>query len=314
MTAATTLLYSDHCLIASKLVPVVRSRRRVGYDRPCMLFSLSVFLRIAMRTDQDGRSFQREFFAVRPDLWAVSLLFDHLPGICFFAKDHESRFVKMNAANLELYGLQEESNLLGKTDRDFHPPELAEAYLAEDRRVMESKTATFEQTWLVPYIDGRLQWFVCSKTPIPDSSGKVIGIAGVMYQIATPQEEASRFMRIAPAVRHLEEHFDRPTPLSEIAKLCGLSLTQFNRLFRSQLQMSPSEFRTALRVQRAQSLLRHTKIPIATVAIDCGFCDHSHLTKHFKKVIGLTPSDYRATMTSTEATPSIGTTGADLQS
>lgn len=248
-----------------------------------------------------GRPFQREFFSKHPELWTLSMLFEHLPSVCFFAKDSESRFVRMNSANLELYGLQDESDLLGRTDRDFHPPELAEAYLAEDRRVMSSGTATVEQSWLVPYLDGRLQWFVCSKSPIPDSSGGVIGIAGVMYPITTPQEEESRFKRIAPAVRYLEEHFEESTSLSEVAKLCGLSLTQFNRLFRSQLRMSPTEFRTALRVQRARSLLRFTKTPIADIAVSCGFCDHSHMTKHFKKAIGLTPSDYRATVYGSKA-------------
>jgi len=240
-----------------------------------------------------GNKFQFGFFNSRPELWQASQLFEHLPNVCFFAKDINSRFVRMNAMNLEIYGLTDESSLLGKTDRDLHPPALAEAYIAEDQRVMESKCAISDQIWLVPYIDGRLQWFVCSKIPLTDSSGIVAGIAGVMYPIETPEEEVSRFKRVAPAVKYLDKHFVQATPLSDIAKRCGLSLTQFNRLFQELLQLSPSQYRTALRIQRARLLLRTTKASIISVAIDSGFFDHSHLNKHFRRSTGMTPTQYR---------------------
>lgn len=241
----------------------------------------------------EGKAFQQSFFSRNPELLAVFSLFDYLPNVYFFAKDRESRFVRMNAANLELYATQDESQLLGKTDRDFHPPMLAEAFVAEDHRAMMSTTTIVDKVWLVPYLDGRLQWFVCSKTPLLDAHREVIGIAGAMYPISTPEEELSRFKRVAPAVRHLDMHFEEPTPLGKIAEKYNLSLTQFNRLFRELLRISPSEYRTTLRVHRARKLLRYSKEGIASIAIDCGFSDHSHLTKHFKKATGLTPSAYR---------------------
>lgn len=250
---------------------------------------------VSHQDSKSGLAFQADFFQNRCSLWQVSQLFDRLPNVCFFAKDNESRFVRMNALNLELYGLDDESLILGKTDRDFHPPALAEAYIAEDQRVMESKSAISDQTWLVPYLDGRLQWFVSSKTPLVDSDGQIAGIAGAMFPIEAPSEEIARFKQLAPAVRYLDAHFAESTPLSKIAEMCGLSLTHFNRLFQSLLQMSPSHYRTALRVQRVRVLLRTSDESITNIAIDAGFCDQSHLTKQFRKATGMTPTLYRRT-------------------
>lgn len=239
--------------------------------------------------------FQADFFQEHRELWQVSQLFEHLLNVCFFVKDKDSRFVRMNAMNLELYGLTDESGVLGKTDRDFHPPALAEAYIAEDQRVIQSRSVIADQTWLVPYLDGRLQWFICSKTPLVDASGNPAGIAGVMFPVDTPEDEVSRFKNVAPAVKYLDAHFAEATPLAEVAKLCNLSLTHFNRLFQQLLQMSPSQYRTALRIQRARLLLRTSNELIINIAVDAGFCDQSHLTKQFRNATGMTPKEYRQT-------------------
>src|SRR5262245_11422214 len=98
----------------------------------------------------------------------MMVLFDSLPNVFFYMKDAESRFVHLNAANRAIYDVNEENSLLGKTDRDFHPPALAEAYIAEDQRVIASGKACMNQVWLVPYLHGPPQWFVSSKSPLLD--------------------------------------------------------------------------------------------------------------------------------------------------
>lgn len=231
-----------------------------------------------------GKAFQQRFFEQYPSLWPMMELFEHAPGLYFYAKDSDSRFVRMNRANLAVYGLTEEASLLGRSDRAFHPPSLAEGYIAEDQRVMEGGRPILNQSWLVPFLKGPMQWFVSSKIPLRDNRGKCVGIAGVMHPIATPKEQLARFQRLAPAVRHLEQRFREHVQLSELSQSCGLSATHIHRLFQRLLRMSPTEYLHALRLQEARRLLVTTEDSISSIAMTTGFFDQSHFTKRFRKV------------------------------
>jgi AraC-like DNA-binding protein len=239
-----------------------------------------------------GRAFQQQFFARFPSLKPLMELFEHAPGVYFYAKDVDSRFVRLNHANLAVYGVDDEETLLGRSDRDFHPPYLAEGYIAEDQRVMKGGPV-LNQTWLVPFLKGPMQWFVSSKIPLVDDRGDCIGICGVMHPIATPKEQLQRFQRVAPAIRYLEQNFREHLQLAQIADQCGLSSTHLHRLFQRLLRMSPNEYLLALRMQEARRLLTSTELPLSAVAADTGFFDQSHFTKRFRRMMGMTPTKFR---------------------
>src|SRR5687768_11280821 len=96
---------------------------------------------------RDPHHFQKEFFRRHPLAESVIALFDLLPQIYFYAKDRDSRFVKVNQPFLENHGLDHESQAIGRTDRDFHPPLMVEAYIEEDRRVMQARRSLPGQIW-----------------------------------------------------------------------------------------------------------------------------------------------------------------------
>lgn len=240
-----------------------------------------------------GKAFQRQFFERYASLQPLMDLFELAPGVFFYAKDRKSRFVRLNKANLSVYGVEDEESLLGRTDRDFHPPSLAEGYIAEDQRVMEGGKPVVNQTWLVPFLNGSMQWFVSSKLPLSGPDGDCIGICGVMHEIATPKEQLDRFQKLAPAVRYLEQRFREHVQFSELADFCGLSSTHVHRLFRRLLRMSPTEYLLALRLQEARRLLVTTDHPLSVIAMDTGFFDQSHFTKRFRKMTGMTPTQFR---------------------
>jgi AraC-like DNA-binding protein len=246
-----------------------------------------------MRIDSSGVALQKAFFRRYPNFRPLFDLFDCLPGAFFYAKDIKSRFVRLNRANQAIYGVESEEPLLGKTDLDFHPPVLANAYIAEDQRVLASKRACANQIWLVPYLHGPLQWFVSSKTPLFDERGATVGLAGVMYPIETPANEQSCFGRLEPAIKFIERRYFEDLNIAELAGRCGLSSTHFNRLFRRLLRTSPSEYVLAMRVQEARRLLAMTQKTVAEVAMATGFYDQSHFTKRFREATGMTPREYR---------------------
>jgi AraC-like DNA-binding protein len=80
--------------------------------------------------------------------------------------------------------------------------------------------------------------------------------------------------------------------LASIAAECGLSAFQLIRVFQRVLGVSPYAYLVQLRVNRARDLL-HQGVGVSEVAYACGFSDQSHLTRVFKKAIGVPPGVYR---------------------
>ena len=107
--------------------------------------------------------------------------------------------------------------------------------------------------------------------------------------------EPPRPDRVGPSVRrvldHIDENFADPLPLSDLAELAGLSLHRLVTVFRSQVGIPPHQYVCRIRVQHARRLLR-AGVPAASVALDSGFCDQSHLSRHFKRQCGVTPGHF----------------------
>ncbi len=225
---------------------------------------------------------------------ALVSLFDQVPGVIFYAKDRDSRFVAANAAMLAAKNLTDPSDFLGLTDRDFHPAPLAEAYLAEDFAVMESGEALPNQVWFVLDASGRPGWFNSSKVPLRNESGQVCGIAGIRYGIETSEEKQIQFQALAPVIQHLEENFAEKISMKQMAKLAGLSSTHFNRRFRKMIGMSPTRFLHSLRIEYARQLLARSDRPVGEISLETGYHDQSHFTRHFRKLAGMTPRMYRS--------------------
>ena len=242
-----------------------------------------------------GKDFRNAFFLRNPKAKSVIELFNFLPEVYFYAKDANHRYIGVNQATLtNIFGLETEEELLGRTDADFQPSALAQAYHAEDLRVMEGRTAIPNRVWLVPHVRGTPQWFVSSKTPLFSSDDEVVGIAGVMYPIKTPEEQKDYFQELSPVIKYIDTNFTSTISMSEMAEVAGLSATHFNQRFKSILQMSPSAYVLSRRVQLAQKLLVETDKSIGDVGAEAGFYDQSHFTKRFKRIVGLTPNAYRA--------------------
>jgi AraC-like DNA-binding protein len=83
------------------------------------------------------------------------------------------------------------------------------------------------------------------------------------------------------------------TSLAELAALCGRSRSYFVRAFKQSTGMPPHRWLLTQRLQRAKDLLRGTNIPIAEVALACGFSDQSHLTRAFSKAFRISPGAWR---------------------
>ena len=241
----------------------------------------------------DVEEFQHRFFSQNPGLKPLIDLLAHVPGGSVFVKDRESRYVSANVHTLNTYDLRDESELVGKRNRDFFPEVLAEAYEAEDRKVFGSGEGVLNQIWLVPHIRGTPRWFISSKAPLRDVAGDIIGLVGFGQRIATPEDQRVHFRELWKAIEFVENHFGEDISTDHLAEIAGISAPHFNRRFRQLLRISPMEYVLSRRMQEAQRLLSTTSMSVGEIALITGFYDQSHFTKRFRKVTGMTPLAFR---------------------
>ena len=91
---------------------------------------------------------------------------------------------------------------------------------------------------------------------------------------------------------YIHDHFDRDVSIRELAAVVGLSPYHFIRVFRGRTGLTPHAFLTQLRVKKARELLSTGESP-GQAAVRSGFFDQSHLTRHFKRITGVTPGHFR---------------------
>lgn len=98
---------------------------------------------------------------------------------------------------------------------------------------------------------------------------------------------------VQAALDYLNRHLDQNISLEQLACLTQLKPLRFLRVFQRQMGLPPHAYLVQLRVARAKALLSQG-VAIAQVASDTGFSDQSHLNRHFKRRVGITPKQYVA--------------------
>lgn len=95
------------------------------------------------------------------------------------------------------------------------------------------------------------------------------------------------------ALAFIDAHLDRDFELADLARAAGVSAYHFIRCFKASFGVSPYQFVMKKRLDRVVELVRSTKLPLADIALSCGFSDQSHMTRVLKKGTGLTPGALR---------------------
>ena len=94
-------------------------------------------------------------------------------------------------------------------------------------------------------------------------------------------------------VTYIEENLDRPITSENLTALTGTSAGHFFRTFKATFGLAPFAYIASRRIERAQELMVTTNLPLCQIALDCGLCDQSHLTRLFRRLVGTTPSGWR---------------------
>ncbi len=120
-------------------------------------------------------------------------LIDNIP-YAVYVKDKEGRKVISNPADVRNMGLSTEAEVLGKTDYDVYPKEIADNFFADDQEVIRNRRPVLNREEFLYDREGKKQWLLTSKIPLLDETGKLVGIVGMGADITDRKaiEEALR--------------------------------------------------------------------------------------------------------------------------
>ena len=98
---------------------------------------------------------------------------------------------------------------------------------------------------------------------------------------------------IVSVVNYIENNFKDTICLKFLANKTGLSVRHLNRIFKEHYNTSPINYLIRVRIKHSCLLLKKNSYKISDIAFECGFLDSNYFTRQFKKVMGISPKEYR---------------------
>jgi AraC-like DNA-binding protein/CheY-like chemotaxis protein len=129
-----------------------------------------------------------------------------------------------------------------------------------------------------------------TRAPLASQEGMRLGESHEMLREATTDKPQT----VLRAINYIRENLSGDVSLTRLAREANLSKFHFCRLFKKHIKLSPKEFVGYLRVQRAKELLIRDDLNVSMVSAEIGYNDVSNFIRQFKKITGITPSDYKS--------------------
>jgi len=121
----------------------------------------------------------------------------------------------------------------------------------------------------------------------------VFGILALIGEIEEYKHLKRRgFSTIKKGIEYLNKDKAQELSIDEVAELCFVTPAYFRRLFKEYAGISPAEYRTRRKIERAKTLMEHTDVSVEEVSALLGYSDPSYFCRVFKKTVGITPSQY----------------------
>lgn len=225
----------------------------------------------------------------------VFSLFDFLPELILFVKDRDGRFMALNQRACECCGVREEQEALGKTEHDFFPKTWADQSARDDAEVLSSGRPLVNRLEGAPHCEWSRRLVSTTKVPLRDDVGRTIGLVSFARLLEEACEQPVHSRRMAKVVQRMSEDLSSDIKTQELARLAGLSVSQFDRCFHAAFGTSAHHYHLRLRIDEACRLLARTDEKVAAIALACGFYDHAHFGRVFQREMKMSPMRYRQT-------------------
>lgn len=216
----------------------------------------------------------------------LKTIIDNVPDL-IYVKDRAGRFVTANAALLDLLKLSNADGLIGKTDYDFSPPDLACNYVADDQIVMRSREPLLDREESHRSDDGRQIWLLTTKVPLFNNDDEVIGVVGIGHDITARKKADQQIIaakEMADRANQAKSDFlanmshEIRTPLNAVIGMTDLVLN-------SNLDASQREFLSMVQ-DAGESLLSVINDVLDFSKIEAGKLDIDHHLFNVHKSLG----------------------------
>lgn len=137
---------------------------------------------VAIKEDATQRKEAEE--ALEQERRLLRTVIDTIPDQVF-VHDRQCKYVLNNISDAHIIGVNDPAELIGKSDLDFYPPELAIGFQANDREVMETEKPVMIEDEPSIMRNGKRRWVSVIKVPLYDNNQKVIGLVGVARDVTT---------------------------------------------------------------------------------------------------------------------------------
>lgn len=230
------------------------------------------------------------------DVAALVQMFDQVPDAAFFVKDREGRYTAVNMSLIERHGLEHKDQAIGRRPSDICPGEFGRVPAQQDAEVLRTNRPLLnhlEMQWQLPH---QPCWCLTTKLPLHDSNGNVVGLIGISRDLRAPIKAQEIPPAVATALHRFEHNLCERTTPSELAAWSRMSPGRFARLIKRFFGLTPSQYISQVRIAAASTCLRESQQTVAEVAAACGFEDHSSFTRAFRKIVGVSPTQFRETI------------------
>jgi sigma-B regulation protein RsbU (phosphoserine phosphatase) len=146
--------------------------------------------------------------ALARERFLLKTLMDNLPDHIYF-KDRESRFIAANRAMAALFGLEDPSEVFGKTDADLFAPEHAQAALRDEQEILHTGQPLVNMEEKETWPDGHETWVSTTKLPLRDPTGHIIGTFGLSRDITEKKRAEGKLTALARELHEKNEALER---------------------------------------------------------------------------------------------------------
>lgn len=218
-------------------------------------------------------------------------LLDAMDDVVFFAKDIEGRYRMVNQTLVRRVGASSKEGLIGHRADEVFPAPFGDAFRAQDEHVLESGQSIRDRLELHFYSARATGW--CRTFKIPwRSASSVVGLMGFSKDLQRPATDRAP-AGVARAMSYLDQHPDQRLRVADLAAVAEMAPRSFERAIQDLFRASAGDLILQARIDRACRLLRGTDLPVAHIAQECGYAEHSSFSRQFRARVGLTPFGFR---------------------
>lgn len=114
-----------------------------------------------------------------------------------------------------------------------------------------------------------------------------------LSSIVIPKSTTENYFKIERSIQYMENNLDKKIYVKDLSKICGLCESQYRKLFKHELGVSPINYLNKLRINSALIKIGANNYTMAQISEMCGFTEQKYFNKIFRDVTGKSPSQYK---------------------